>query len=171
NHPVLQTVDSDLKFNKPELKIEINRLKATQLGVSVQDISQTLQLAYSNLRFGYFTKEGKQYQVMGQVSRENRDDPADLKSLYVRTHTGELISIDNLVSIEESTTPPTLYHFNRFKSGTISAGLAPGKTMGDGIQAMEEIRAKVLDDTFVTSLSGTSRDYAESSSNTSFAFL
>jgi multidrug efflux pump len=171
NTPVLQTVDVDLKFNKPELKIEINRLKATQLGVSVQDISQTLQLAYSNLRFGYFTKEGKQYQVMGQVSRINRDDPTDLKSLYVRTKSGELVSIDNLVTIEESTTPPTLYHFNRFKSATISAGLAPGKTLGDGIKAMEEIKEKVLDETFVTSLSGTSRDYAESSSNTSFAFL
>jgi multidrug efflux pump len=170
-NPTLQTVDADLKFNKPELKIEINRLKATQLGVSVQDISQTLQLAYSNLRFGYFTREGKQYQVMGQVSRINRDDPSDLRSLYVRTASGELVSIDNLVTITESTTPPTLYHFNRFKSATISAGLAPGKTIGDGIEAMEEIKEKVLDDTFVTSLSGTSRDYAESASNTSFAFL
>jgi multidrug efflux pump len=171
DHPTLQTVDADLKFNKPELKVQINRLKATQLGVSVQDISQVLQLAYSNLRFGYFTKEGKQYQVMGQVSRINRDDPADLKSLYVRTKSGELISIDNLVTVEESTTPPTLYHFNRFKSATISAGLAPGKALGDGIQAMEEIKEKILDESFVTSLSGSSRDYAESSSNTAFAFV
>ncbi len=171
NHPTLLQVDSDLKFNKPELRVEINRLKATQLGVSVQDISQTLQLAYSNLRFGYFTKEGKQYQVMGQVSRDNRDDPADLKSLFVRTNSGQLISIDNLVTVSESTTPPTLYHFNRFKSATISAGLAPGKTLGDGIEAMEEIKAQLLDDTFVTSLSGTSRDYAESSGNTAFAFI
>jgi multidrug efflux pump len=171
NHPALQTVDADLKFNKPELRVDINRLKATQLGVSVQDISQTLQLAYSNLRFGYFTKEGKQYQVMGQVNRSNRDDPTDLKSLYVRTTSGELISIDNLVTVQESTTPPTLYHFNRFKSATISAGLAPGKALGDGIKAMEEIKEKVLDETFVTSLSGSSRDYAESSSNTAFAFV
>jgi multidrug efflux pump len=171
NNPALQSVDADLKFNKPELKIEINRLKATQLGVSVQDISQTLQLAYSNLRFGYFTREGKQYQVMGQVNRVNRDDPRDLKSLYVRTSSGELVSIDNLVTISESTTPPTLYHFNRFKSATISAGLAPGKTIGDGIKAMEEIKQQVLDDTFVTSLSGSSRDYAESASNILFAII
>ncbi|MCI0750566.1 MAG: efflux RND transporter permease subunit [Flammeovirgaceae bacterium] len=171
NHPTLQGVDSDLKFNKPELKIEINRLKAAQLGVSVQDISQTLQLAYSNLRFGYFTKDGKQYQVMGQVNRANRDDPADLKNLYVRTNSGQLISIDNLISVEESTTPPTLYHFNRFKSATISAGLAPGKTVGDGIEAMEEIKGQLLDDTFNTSLAGISRDFAESSGNTAFAFV
>jgi len=168
-NPAFQTVDIDLKFNKPELRVLINRLKASQLGVSVQDISQTLQLAYSNLRFGYFTKEGKQYQVMGQVGRSNRDDPADLKSLYVRTTSGQLVSIDNLVTVEESTTPPTLYHFNRFKSATISAGLAPGKTIGDGIKVMEAIAKEQLDDTFMTSLSGTSRDFAESSGNTSFA--
>jgi multidrug efflux pump len=123
------------------------------------------------LRFGYFTKDGKQYQVMGQVNRDNRDDPADLKSLYVRTRSGELVSIDNLVTIEESTTPPTLYHFNRFKSATVSAGLAPGKTIGDGIKAMEEIKAQLLDETFTTSLAGTSRDFAESSGNTAFAFV
>jgi len=171
NHPSLQGADIDLKFNKPELRVQINRLKATQLGVSVQDIAQTLQLAYSNLRFGYFIKEGKQYQVIGQVQRINRDDPDDLKSLYVRTSSGELVSIDNLVSVEESTTPPSLYHFNRYKSGTLSAGLAPGKTIGDGIKAMEEIKEQLLDETFVTSLTGTSRDYAESSSNTAFAFV
>jgi hydrophobe/amphiphile efflux-1 (HAE1) family protein len=169
--PVLQGIDIDLKFNKPELRVEINRLKAAQLGISVQDIAQTLQLAYSNLRFGYFTKEGKQYQVMGQVTRIDRDDPDDLKNLYVRTSSGELISLDNVVSVQESTTPPSLYHFNRYKSATISAGLAPGKTVGDGIKVMEAISTKLLDESFTTSLTGTSRDYAESSSNTSFAFL
>jgi len=168
---VLQRADVDLKFNKPELRVQINRLKATQLGISVQDIAQTLQLAYSNLRFGYFTKEGKQYQVIGQVTRIDRDDPDDLKNLYVRTRTGQLISIDNVIDIQESTTPPALYHFNRYKSATISADLAPGKTIGDGIQAMQGIAAKLLDDTFTTSLSGTSRDYAESSSNILFAFI
>ncbi len=169
--PVLQNADVDLKFNKPELLIKINRLKATQLGISVQDISQTLQLAYSNLRFGYFIKEGKQYQVIGQVTRMDRDDPEDLKRLYVRTNSGQLVSIDNVVTMEESTTPPSLYHFNRFKSAVISAGLAPGKTIGDGIEAMREIARNELDDTFQTSLSGSSRDFAESSGNTLFAFV
>ncbi|HCW08489.1 MAG TPA: acriflavin resistance protein [Cytophagales bacterium] len=171
SNPVLQGVDVDLKFNKPELRVKINRLKATQLGISVQDISQTLQLAYSNLRFGYFTREGKQYQVVGQVTRIDRDDPEDLKKLYVRTTSNQLISIDNVVTIEESATPPALYHFNRYKSATISAGLAPGKTVGDGIAAMEKIVKPLLDESFATSLAGTSRDFAESSSNTSFAFI
>jgi len=169
--PVLQQVDVDLKFNKPELRVNVNRLKATQLGISVQDISQTLQLAYSNLRFGYFTREGKQYQVIGQVTRIDRDDPEDLKKLYVRTSSGQLVSIDNVITIEESVTPPALYHFNRYKSATISAGLAPGKTVGDGIAAMNEIVKPLLDDSFATSLAGTSRDFAESTGNTSFALL
>jgi multidrug efflux pump len=170
-NPTLLGVDVDLKFNKPELRVKINRLKATQLGISVQDISQTLQLAYSNLRFGYFTREGKQYQVIGQVTRMDRDDPEDLKKLYVRTMSGKLVSIDNVVTVEESATPPALYHFNRYKSATISAGLAPGKTIGDGIDAIESIVKPLIDDTFSTSLSGASRDFAESSGNTSFAFI
>jgi multidrug efflux pump len=146
-------------------------MKASELGVSVEDVSQTLQLALSNRRLGYFTKEGKQYQVIGQVARSDRDDPTDLKSLYVRNTGGQMISLDNLVTIEESTTPSTIYHFNRYKSATISAALAPGKTIGDGIAAMEKIADDMLDETFATSLSGSSRDYAESSGNTSFAFL
>ena len=168
---VLQQVDVDLKFNKPELRVQIDRLKASELGVSVNDISETLQLAYSNRRLGYFTKDGKQYQVMGQVARKDRDDPDDLKTLFVRNNRDEMISMDNLVKVEESNTPPTIYHFNRYKSATISAGLAPGKTIGDGIKEMKAIADKLLDETFATSLSGSSRDFAESSSNTSFAFL
>ena len=171
NSGVLQNVDVNLKFNKPELLVKINRLKATQLGVSVQDISQTLQLAYSNLRFGYFMKEGKQYQVMGQVTRVNRDDPDDLKKLYVRTASNELISIDNVITLEESVTPPSLYHYNRYKSATLSATPVAGKTIGDGIETMKKIAAAELDDTFSTDLSGPSRDFAESSGNTSFAFI
>ncbi len=168
---VLLNADVDLKFNKPELRVQVDRIKAAELGVSVNDISQTLQLAYSNRRLGYFTKDGKQYQVMGQVTRSDRDDPDDLKALYVRNSRGEMISLDNLVTTSESNTPPSIYHFNRYKSATISAGLAPGKTIGDGIKEMQSIADKLLDDTFTTSLSGSSRDFAESSSNTSFAFL
>lgn len=168
---VLQGIDADLKFNKPELRLNIDRIKASQLGVSVQDISETMQLAFSNRRLGYFIKDGKQYQVMAQVDRANRDDPTDLKKIYVRTNKGNLISLSDVVSFTEDATPPTIYHFNRYKSATISSGLAPGKTVGDGIKEMERIKAKVLDESFSTALSGSSRDFAESSSNTSFAFM
>jgi multidrug efflux pump len=170
-NPVFQGVDVDLKFNKPELRVNVDRLKASELGVSIQDVSQTLQLALSNRRLGYFQKEGKQYSVIGQVARSDRDDPTDLKSLYVRNNLGEMISLDNLVTMEEATSPSTIYHFNRFKSASVSAGLAPGKTIGDGIAAMQTIAKKLLDDTYPTSLAGNSRDYAESSSNIGFAFF
>ncbi len=169
-NPVFQQVDVDLKFNKPELQVEINRTKAAELGVSVEDIAQTLQLAYSNRRLGYFTRLGKQYQVIGQVDRNNRDQPADLKQLYVRNKAGQSISIDNLVTIVETVTTPTIYHYNRYKSATISAGLAPDKTLGDGIKAMREIGDKVLDQSFSTALSGSSRDFEESSGSVGFAF-
>lgn len=169
--PVFQGVDADLKFNKPELTINIDRLKASELGVSVSDISQTLQLSFSNRRLGYFIKSGKQYEVLGQVARSERDDPSDLKSLFVRNNRGHLISLDNLVTIEETTTPPTIYHFNRYKSATVSAALAPGYTIGNGIEEMESIAAELLDESFATALSGSSRDFKESSGNTMFAFL
>jgi hydrophobe/amphiphile efflux-1 (HAE1) family protein len=174
--PVLQGLDVDLKFNKPELTISIDRQKASQLGVSIADISETLQLALSNRRLGYFTKSGKQYQVMAQVSRENRDEPVDLSSFYVRSNAGQLIPLDILITPDETTSPSQIYHYNRYKSATISAGLAQGKTIGDGIAAMDAIvvklkQQKVIDDSFSTSLGGSSKDYQESSSNILFAFL
>lgn len=175
-NPMFQGADIDLKFNKPELTVSIDRAKASQLGVSVQDVSQTLQLALSNRRLGYFTKNGKQYQVLGQVFRKDREAPVDLKTLYVNNSTGQPISIDNLVTIDETTSPSQIYHYNRYKSATVSAGLAPGKTIGDGIAEMERIfdkleKEKVVDESFTTSLGGASKDYVESSSNTLFAFL
>jgi multidrug efflux pump len=169
--PILQSADVDLKFNKPELRINVDRTKASELGVSVSDIASTLNLALSNRRLGYFTKEGKQYQVLGQVVRSDRDDPSDLNSIYVRNSRGEMIGLDNLVTMTEATSPSNIYHFNRFKSATVSSGLAPGRTVGEGIAEMNRIAKPLLDETFVTSLSGSSRDYQESSSNIGFAFF
>jgi len=166
-----QAVDVNLKFNKPEIEIIVDRLKAKDLGVTTADIAEALQAAYSGRRIGYFLMNGKQYQVIGQVSRENRDEPTDLSRIYIRNNRGELIQLSTLVSIKETSNPPQLYHYNRYKSATISASLAQGKTIGDGITTMQTISKSILDDSFATSLSGPSRDYAESSSNTSFAFL
>jgi len=170
-NPVFQGVDVNLKFNKPELNVSIDRDKAKNLGVSVMDIGQTLQLAYSGGRFSYFTMNGKQYQVIGQFDRANRDAPNDLSNIYVRNTNGDLIQLDNVIKVDEESTPPQLYHYNRYMSATVSAGLAPGKTIADGINAMEEIASRVLDDSFATALTGSSRDYAESSSNILFALL
>jgi len=163
-------VDIDLKFNKPEIRIDIDRQKAQDLGVSVLDIAQTLQLGLAGQRFGYFIMDGKQYQVIGQVERQDRDEPVDLRSLYVRNREGNMIQLDNLVNLEEQTTPPTLYRFNRFVSATVSADLAGDYTIGQGIEKMESIAGEVLDDTFLTSLTGPSKDFQESSSSLEFAF-
>ena len=169
--PVFANVDVNLKFSKPELQVIIDRTKAAELGVSVLDVSQTLQLALSGRRFGYFLQNGRQYQVIGQVDRANRDEPLDLAALYVRNAQGEMVQLDNIVSFEETSNPPQLYHHNRYKSATISAAPAPGKTLGEGLEVMDRIAASVLDESFETDLSGPSRDFRESSGNTSFAFL
>ena len=169
--PVFAAVDCNLKFNKPELNLVMDRDKVRNLGLSASDIGQTLQLALSGQRFNYFTMNGKQYQVIGQVTRENRDEPLDLKSIYVKNNKGALVQLDNVMTLEEQSNPPQLYHYNRYKSATVQAALAPGKTVGDGIDEMEKISKRVLDESFSTSLTGASRDFSESSSNILFAFL
>jgi multidrug efflux pump len=168
--PVFLTSDVNLKFNRPQIDVAVDRDKVQSLGVSVMDIAQTLKFAFSGQRFSYFEMNGFQYQVIGQVSRADRDEPLDLKSLYMRTNGGQLIQLDNLVVLREESSSPQLYHFNRFKAATVSAALSPGKTIGDGIAEMDRIADRVLDETFATALSGPSRDYAESSSNVMFAF-
>ncbi|TKB99625.1 efflux RND transporter permease subunit [Pedobacter cryotolerans] len=169
-NPTFTTSDVNLKFNKPEINLTIDRDKARNLGVSIIDIAQTLQLGLSGQRFSYFFMNGKQYQVIGQYDVSDRKDPLDLSSVYVRNDKGVLIQLDNLVTAKEESSPPQLYRNNRFISATVSASLAPGKSIGDGIEVMDEIAAKVLDETFSTDLSGESRDFRESSSNTLFAF-
>jgi hydrophobe/amphiphile efflux-1 (HAE1) family protein len=168
--PTFTVTDVNLKFNKPEINISIDREKSRNLGVSILDVAQTLQFALSGQRFAYFQMNGKQYQVIGQYEKINRNDPLDLTSIFVRNNQGQLIQLDNLIQVEETSTPPQLYHYNRFMSATVSAGLAPGKSIGDGIEAMDRAKDKILDDSFTTELSGESRDFQESSSNTLFAF-
>ncbi|MEZ4802292.1 MAG: efflux RND transporter permease subunit [Gelidibacter sp.] len=170
NNPVFANTDVDLKFNKPEIYVAIDREKAKTLGVSVLDVAQTLQLSLSGQRFGYFMMNGKQYQVIGQFDKKDRDAPMDLKSMFVKNDKGDLIQMDNLVTTEEHSSPPQLYHNNRYMSATVAASLAPGMSINDGIDAMESIKEKVLDDSFTTDLGGESRDFVESSSNTMFAF-
>ena len=170
NDPTFSVTDVNLKFNKPEVYVTIDREKAQSLGISVIDVAQTLQLSLSGQRFGYFMMNGKQYQVIGQYDKNDRETPMDLTSIFVKNKEGRLIQLDNVVTVEEQSSPPQLYHNNRYMSATVSASLAPGKSMGEGIAAMESIREKVLDDSFTTDLGGESRDFVESSSNTAFAF-
>lgn len=166
-----QVVDLNLKFNKPELSIEIDRDRARALGVTVRDIAETLQLYFSGQRFGFFIYKGKQYQVIGQASRSNRDEPLDLSSVNIRNNKNELIQLDNLVKLSNQSSPPQLYRYNRYVAATVSASPAKDITLGQGIDAMDKIADEVLDDTFSTSLSGTAKDFKESSNSLLFAFL
>ena len=169
--PELQFVDVNLKINKPEINLTIDRQKASDLGVSFSDVSSTLQIAFGSQRFGYFIKEGKQYQVLGQVTRDKRDNPYDIKYLYVRNKTGQLIQLDNLVTLKEQAAPTTRFRYNRYVSATISAGLAPGYTLGDGIDAMRRVAKTVLPIEFNTALAGQSKDFEDSSSSLLFTFV
>jgi multidrug efflux pump len=171
DHPTFTVNDVDLKFSKPELSISIDREKAKSLDVAVGDVAQTMQLAFAGQRFSYFNMNGRQYQVIGQFDRVNRNEPVDLKSMYVKNSRGELVQLDNIVRVEEQSSPPQLYHYDRYMAATVSAGLAPGKTIQDGINAMDQIRDELNDDSILTTLAGSSRDFKESSSNTLFSFL
>ena len=169
---VFSNSDINLKFTKPELSISIDRDKASLMGVSIQNIAQTLQLSMSEQRIGYFIRNGKQYQIMSQIDQSMRNKPVDLANIYVRSDAGELIQLDNLITMEESSMPPQLYRYNRFVSATVSAALSKGYTLGQGIEEMDKIADKVLNpDDFTTTLSGQSKDFVESTSSLLFAFL
>ena len=169
--PVFQMYDVDLQFTKPEARIAINRDKASSLGVSTQTIAQTLQYALSGQRIGYYYMNGKQYQILGEINRQQRNTPTELKSIYVRSDNGEMIQLDNLVSLKEDVAPPQLYRYNRFVSATVSSGLNKGYTIGDGLAEMDRIAAETLDASFRTALSGESKEYGESSSSLMFAMI
>ncbi len=169
--PYFQMADVNLKFSKPETQIVIDRDKAALLGVSTRDIGQTLQYALSGQRMGYFYMNGKQYQILAEINRQQRNSPLDLKSIYLKNNQGTMIQMDNLVELQETVAPPQLYRYNRFNSATVSAGLAPGYSLGESIQEMDRIAKEVLDDSFRTALEGESRSFRESSSSLMFAFL
>ena len=169
--PIFSFADINLKFTKPEIEIEIDREKARNVGVSVQEIARTLQLSYSGQRFAYFIMNGKQYQVVGEMQLADRNEPVNLRMLYVRADNGQLIQLDNLVTIKEKSTPPQLYRFNRFVSATVSAGLAPGYTIGAGLDEMDRIASEVLDESYSTDVAGLSKEFRESSNSLIFAFL
>jgi multidrug efflux pump len=170
-NPTFQMADVNLKFSKPEARIAINREKANVMGVSTRDIAQTLQYGLSGQRMGYFYMNGKQYEILGEINRQQRNGPIDLKSIYIRSNNGEMIQMDNLVELQEGIAPPQLYRYNRFVAATVSAGLADGKTIGEGLDEMDKIASEVLDETFRTALSGESKEYRESSSSLMFAFV
>ena len=170
DNPTFQMADVDLKFSKPEIRLSVNREKANLMGVSTRDIAQTLQYGLSGQRMGYLYMNCKQYEIVGEINRQQRNDPNNLKSIYMRSSDGKMIQMENLVELDESIAPPKLYRYNRFVSATISAGLAEGKTIGEGLDEMDKIAKSTLDETFRTALAGDSKEFRESSSSLFFAF-
>ena len=169
-NPAFQMADADLKFSKPEVRISINREKANLLGVSTRDIAQTLQWGLSGQRMGYLYMNGKQYDIIGEINRQQRNTTQALKSIYMRSGSGDMIQMENLVDLKEDIAPPRLYRYNRFVSATISAGLGKGYTLGMALDEMDKIAKETLDDTFRTALTGESKDFRESSNSLLFAF-
>jgi HAE1 family hydrophobic/amphiphilic exporter-1/multidrug efflux pump len=166
-----QNVDVNLKFNKPEFDLNIDRMRVRDLGLTTYDVSQALQAAFSGARSAYFIMNDRQYQVITQVVRGDRTTPTDINKIYIRNNKGLSIPISSVLNVVENSNPPNLYHYNRFNAATISASLAEGKTIGDGVNAMNKIAKDLLDESFQTALSGPSRDFAESSSNIAYALL
>lgn len=167
--PVFRMADVNLKFTKPEARLIIDRDKATTMGVSTLNIAQTLQYALSGQRMGYFYMNGKQYQILGEINRQQRNTPLALKSIFIRNSSGDMIQLDNLVKMVEDVAPPQLYRYNRFVAATVSSGLNTGYTIGDGLDEMDRIAKEVLDDSFRTALTGESKEFRESSSSLMFA--
>lgn len=166
-----QFVDVNLKFNKPEMNITINRERAATLGISVADVAQSLQLMFTGQRFGYFLMNNKQYQVIGQADRLYRDEPSDFEKVYIRNKRGELVALSNVIEYRENAAPPILYRYNRYVSATVSANTAKGVSLGQGIEEMKRISREVLDDTFSYSLAGPSKEFEDSSGSLNFAFI
>lgn len=168
--PELKFVDADFKLNREEVAVKVDRTRASQLGVDVRSVAQTLQLAFGEQRLGYYIQDGKQYQIISQLDRPFRNEPSDLRDLNVRNGEGKLVSLDNLIDWKESVVPSAVYRYDRYVSATVSAGLAEGKTLGDGIAALDAVAAKVLPAEIDTTLAGEAKDFADSSSSLLFAF-
>lgn len=161
----------DFKVNRPEISINIDRQKAAQLGISTEEIGRTLQLALSGRRYGYFIFNDRQYEVIGQLDREQRATPENLRSLFLRAGNGEMVSLDNVVKLQDGISPPAIYRYNQSYAVTISTTPAPGVSMGEAIKELDGIAKSVLPLGFKTDLGGQSRDFAESNATLILAFV
>jgi multidrug efflux pump len=167
----LLNVDSDLRVNKPELTVNFDRDRAEDLGVPVGDVATTLQVLLGGNRTSTFTRNNKQYDVIVQLDPRARATPSDMTGLYVRGRGGELVKLDALASVKEGVGARELNHFNRVRSSTITASLAPGFTLGEAIDSLNRIANEVLPKGSSTALAGESRELEESGSSLYFAFL
>jgi multidrug efflux pump len=170
-NPGLQNLDSDLRLDKPELKVSVNREKISDVGASVETVGRSLETMLGGRQVTRFKKDGEQYDVIVQVAEGDRRSPTDISDIYVRGKGNEMIQLSNLVVVRESVAPKNLNHFNRIRAATVTATLAPGYALGDALIAMDNAAKKVLPITVQTDLNGLSREFRDSSTEIYFVFI
>jgi multidrug efflux pump len=170
-YPGLANLDSDLKLNKPQLAVTLNRDKVADVGASVASIGYTVETLLGGRQVTRFKREGEQYDVIVKVEDKDRTTPSDLTSIYVRGNEGELVQLANLVELKETVAPKELNHFNRFRAAIISANVAPGYTLSEVLDFMEATARETLPDEMQTTLDGQSREFRESGAALYFIFL
>lgn len=170
-NPGLQNVDTDLKLNKPQLAVQIDRDKAADLGVPIETIGRTLETMLGGRQVTRFKQDGEQYDVLVQVSNAERTTPDDINSIQVRTKDGNMISLANLLKVDETISPRELNHFGQRRAVTITANLAPGYTMGEALNFMEGVASKVLPASYAVDYNGQSREFRVSSSSLALTFV
>jgi len=169
--PGLANVDSDLKLNKPQLSVDIDREKAAAVGVQVEAIGRTLETLLGGRQVTRFKREGKQYDVIVKLEDKDRRQPADLTSIYVRSSNGQLVQLANLVTVTETVAPKELNHFNRLRAAIISANVTPGYTLSEALGFMEKTAKEVLTAEYQTTFDGQSREFRESGQQLYFVFF
>jgi multidrug efflux pump len=167
----LANPDTDLRLNKPQLAVDIDREKAASMGIDVETIGRTLETLLGGRQVTRFKREGKQYDVILQLEAKDRDTPADLTSIFVRARDGRLVQLSNLVKVRESVGPKELNHFNRLRATVLSANVAPGFTLGEALADLERAAKEVLDASARTELDGPSREFRESGAALLITFL
>ena len=160
-YPGVNGLDTDLKLNKPQIKVKVNRDKASVLGVSMENIGNTLEILLGGRNVTRYKREGKQYDVVLQMEENSRRQPTDLTSIYVRNSTGDLVQLSNIVELVESVAPKELNHFNKFRAATITGNVSQGFSLGDVLNKMDEVSEKVLPPGIVTDVNGQSREFRE----------
>ncbi|MFN9679128.1 MAG: efflux RND transporter permease subunit [Betaproteobacteria bacterium] len=170
-YPGVQNLQTDLRLNTPELRVEVNRDKLADVGVSVQNVGLTLQTMLGGRQVTRFKNEGEQYDVMVQVAPRDRSTPNDISDIYVRARDGSMVQLSNVVDVKEGVAPQSLNHFQRLRAVTISGQVAPGYTLGQALQTMDETARRVLPQGTLTDLNGQSREFRDARGSIYLVFV
>ena len=170
-NPGFTNVDTDLKLNKPELSVIVNRDKAMDTGVQIETVGRTLETMLGGRQVTRFKREGEQYDVIVQVGSAERTTPSDIRDIFVRARDGSMIPLANLLTVDETVSPRELNHFGQRRAVTITANLNPGYTMGEGLKFLEEAAARVLPAGYAVDYAGQSREFKLSSSSLALTFV